>query len=315
METIYFAGGCFWGTEHFFKLIAGVLTTMAGYINSNVPDPTYRQVCSGQTNAAEAVQVQYDPQKVSLTLLCELYFMTIDPTSLNRQGNDVGTQYRTGIYYTSDKQVPEIMQAVEKEAAKVGRPLAVEVMPMHNFYPAEDYHQDYLDKNPGGYCHINPKLFEIARKANSKAGADNSLRSRLTPLQYAVTQENATEPPFHNEYWAEDTPGVYVDITNGKPLFLSTDKFDSGCGWPSFARPIEDDAVTERRDLSHGMDRTEVRNADGTSHLGHVFNDGPRDLGGQRYCINSASLRFIPLWNMEAEGYGYLIPQLERRKR
>lgn len=312
MESIYFAGGCFWGTQHFFRQVNGVVDTVTGYANSNIPDPTYKQVCSGTTGAAETVKVIFDPELVSLSLLCELYFLTIDPTSVNAQGNDVGTQYRTGIYYTDASQMPDIMRVVEQIVVKLGQPVAVEVLPLRNFYPAEDYHQDYLEKNPGGYCHINPALFSVARMANRpESKRADELRSRLTPLQYAVTQEAATEPPFHNEYWAEDTPGVYVDITNGKPLFLSSAKFDSGCGWPSFSAPVSDDCVSMRRDLSHGMDRIEVRNADSTSHLGHVFNDGPEAYGGRRYCINSAALRFVPLWQMEQEGYGDLIPLIE----
>ena len=164
---IYFAGGCFWGTEHFLKQIRGVESTQVGYANSNVANPSYEQVCSGKTNAAETVKVVYDPKTVDLNLLLDLYFKTIDPTSLNRQGNDRGTQYRTGIYYVNKEVLPVIKQAIQLLSAQYKTPIVLEVKPLTNFYPAETYHQDYLDKNPGGYCHINPALFEMARKANA----------------------------------------------------------------------------------------------------------------------------------------------------
>lgn len=316
---IYLAGGCFWGTEHFLKQIRGVESTQAGYANSIVANPSYEQVCSGKTDAAEAVKVVYDPETLDLSTLLELYFKTIDPTSLNRQGNDRGTQYRTGIYYTNPEDLPVIRQAIEALAAQYKEPIAIEVKPLKNFYPAETYHQDYLDKNPNGYCHINPALFDLARKANApKANApkaktyqkpdDATLRKQLTPEQYAVTQKNATEPAFHNEYWNEHRAGIYVDITTGEPLFVSTDKFDSGCGWPSFSKPIQKDLITEKKDTSYGMVRTEVRSKSGDAHLGHVFTDGPKDKGGLRYCINSASLRFIPKDKMKEEGYGEYLP-------
>lgn len=307
--TIYFAGGCFWGTEHFFRQIDGVTDTEVGYANSRIPHPTYQDVCTGRTGAAEGVRVTYDTDKVSLRFLISLYFMTIDPTSVNRQGNDTGTQYRTGIYYTTPDQQRIALEEVGKEAAKHQAPIAVEVIQLQNFYQAEDYHQDYLVKNPEGYCHIDPRLFEIARKARMKTAekfpvpTDEELRSRLTQMQYAVTRQNATEPPFLNEYHDEHRKGIYVDVTNGEPLFVSTDKFDSGCGWPSFSRPISKDLISETRDLSHGMDRIEVRSIRSNSHLGHVFPDGPQESGGLRYCINSTSLRFIPLEEMAANGY------------
>ena len=163
-------------------------------------------------------------------------------------------------------------------------------------------------KNPGGYCHINPALFEMARKANAPKTAtyqkpdDATLRKKLSAEQYAVTQKNATEPAFHNEFWNEHRPGIYVDITTGEPLFVSTDKFDSGCGWPSFSKPIQKELIAEKKDTTHGMIRTEVRSKTGDAHLGHVFTDGPKDKGGLRYCINSASLRFIPKEKMKEEG-------------
>ena len=311
-KEIYLAGGCFWGTEHFLKLIEGVEATQVGYANGNIANPTYKQVCTGTTDFAETVKVQYDQEKVGLPFLIDLYFKTIDPTSVNRQGNDRGTQYRTGIYYTDPADLPLIQETVSRLAAAYTRPLAVEIKPLENFYPAEDYHQDYLDKNPGGYCHIHPELFELARKAKmpKKPAAvyrkpdDAALRSQLTAEQYAVTQKNATEPAFHNPYWNEHRPGIYVDVTTGEPLFVSTDKFDSGCGWPSFSKPIDRKLIQEKVDTSHGMVRTEVRSSTGDAHLGHVFTDGPEDKGGLRYCINSASLRFIPKDNMQAEGYG-----------
>lgn len=187
---------------------------------------------------------------------------------------------------------------------------------MTNFYPAENYHQDYLDKNPNGYCHINPALFEMARKANAPKSKvyqkpdDTVLRQQLSAEQYAVTQKNATEPAFRNEYWDEYRPGIYVDITTGEPLFVSTDKFDSSCGWPSFSQPIQKDLITEKKDTSYGMTRTEVRSKTGNAHLGHVFTDGPKEKGG-RYCINSASLRFIPKEKMKEEGYGEYLPLIK----
>lgn len=302
MESIYFAGGCFWGTEHFFKQIDGVEATTVGYVNSNIPSPSYRQVCDGVSTAAEGVEVVYDPARIDIEALVGLYLLTIDPTSVDRQGNDVGHQYRTGIYYKNDSQLRQIETAVANARHIYGEDWAVEIVPLVNFYPAEDYHQDYLDKTPGGYCHLDPRLFDIARRYRKDSKAD--LRLKLTPMQYYVTQENGTEPPFKNEYWDNHRPGIYVDVTTGEPLFVSSDKFDSGCGWPSFSRPIADSVIVERHDSSHGMERTEVRSAGGDAHLGHVFPDGPAATGGLRYCINSAALRFIPLEDMSREGYG-----------
>ena len=312
--NLYFAGGCFWGTEHFFKQIRGVISTEVGYANGTLQHaPSHEEVCSGNTGFAETVKIVYNPQVVDLKLLLELYFKTIDPTSLNKQGNDVGDQYRTGIYYTDAGVKTTIDEAIAALAKNYKKPIVVEVSPLKNFYQAEEYHQDYLDKNPRGYCHIPTKLFEVARKANPepikfKKPTEAELRSRLTKEQYAVTQQNATETPFANEYWDEQREGIYVDITTGEPLFSSLDKFQSGCGWPSFAKPIDKKLIEEKEDKSYHMTRTEVRSKLGNAHLGHVFDDGPKQLGGLRYCINSASLRFIPKEDMQKEGYGeYLV--------
>lgn len=316
-DTIYFAGGCFWGTEHFMRQIPGVIDTQVGYANSIVPYPSYRDVCTGHTDAAEAVKVEYDPHKVSLQFLIRLYFMTIDPTSVNRQGNDVGVQYRTGIYYTTEQQLAVINAEVEALGREYASPIAVEIMPLENFYEAEDYHQDYLMKNPSGYCHINPKLFDIARRAKMSTSprfarpSDEELRRQLTPVQWEVTQNSATEPPYDNEYYNNHRKGIYVDITTGEPLFASSDKFDSGCGWPSFSRALPNAGITESTDHSHGMVRTEVRSALGNAHLGHLFPDGPKESGGMRYCINSASLRFVPLEEMANAGYADFIKYVD----
>lgn len=315
-KEIFFAGGCFWGTEHFFKQVRGVVTTEVGYANGLIKNPTYKMVVAGGTNFAETVKVVYDPEVVSLDLLIELFFKTIDPTSLNKQGNDVGTQYRTGIYYTDASDLPTIEKHVAELAKAYSKPIVMEVESLKNFYDAEDYHQDYLDVNPGGYCHIGKALFDIARNANPEKKSatakytkpdDKILKEKLTTLQYEVTQNSATERPFSNEYNGEFREGIYVDITTGEPLFVSTDKFESGCGWPSFSKPIEASLIEEVKDKSHGMIRTEVRSKTGDAHLGHVFDDGPDELGGLRYCINSASLRFIPKAEMEKEGYGEYI--------
>jgi len=311
MHEIYFAGGCFWGTEHFMKQIKGVISTEVGYANATVEAPTYQQVCSGNTGAAEAVKVVFDPKEVELCLLINLFFKTIDPTTLNQQGNDVGTQYRTGIYYTDKSDLKLLKTVMGRLATDYSKPLVVEVLPLLNFYTAETYHQDYLQSNPKGYCHIDPALFKVAREANVKPVYskldDDVLRAHLSDQQYAVTQKNATEPAFENAYWDEYRKGIYVDVTNGEPLFLSTDKFQSDCGWPSFSKPINCYALEEKVDTTHGMQRLEIRSKTGDSHLGHLFTDGPADKGGLRYCINSASLRFIPVEKMEKAGYGNYI--------
>jgi len=311
MAEIYLAGGCFWGTEKYLSLIRGVTFTEVGYANGTKDKPTYEEVCTGTTGHAETVHVVYDPQVLPLEFLLELYYESIDPTSVNRQGEDVGEQYRTGIYYTDPDDLPIIEQSIKKLAERLDKPVAIEVKPLTSFWRAEEFHQKYLDKNPEGYCHIpKSKMLRAARavvNSTDYSPPNEEKLKNLSPLQYDVTQNAATEPPFKNEYWDERRPGIYVDITTGEPLFVSTDKFDSGCGWPSFARPIDPAVVTYHRDTSHGMDRIEVRSRVGNAHLGHVFDDGPEKLGGLRYCINSAALRFIPKEDMEKEGYGYLI--------
>lgn len=310
-KKIYLAGGCFWGTDHLFSLVDGVVKTAAGYANGKVAYPSYEEVCTGRTGAAETVEVVYDDTKVGLTDLLSIYFRSIDPTTLNRQGNDIGTQYRTGIYYTDPADLPAIEAFVAAVQRRHTEPLAVEVGPLVNFYPAELYHQEYLYKNPQGYCHVDPALFEEVRNRKARNLDKAELRERLTPLQWEVTQNGATERPFINEYDHEFRKGIYVDITDGTPLFVSSRKYNSGCGWPAFSRPIDPSLITEHTDTSFGRVRTEVRSASSGAHLGHVFPDGPQDDGGMRYCINSASLRFIPAEDMEAEGYGGYLDLIE----
>ncbi|MDE5997837.1 MAG: peptide-methionine (R)-S-oxide reductase MsrB [Muribaculaceae bacterium] len=316
-KIIYLAGGCFWGTAHLFSLVPGVSESESGYANSIIVNPTYQEVCSGKTHAAETVKIVYDPDEVSLSSILRLYFKSIDPLSINKQGGDVGTQYRTGIYYSDPSDAPVIEAELATLARRHKQPLAIEFGPLQNFYPAEEYHQQYLYKNPNGYCHVNPSLFKEAKnlrrnKEYSYASEESQddLRRRLTPLQWEVTQNGATERPFTNEYDHEFRPGIYVDIIDGTPLFVSSEKYDSGCGWPAFSRPIDDSLISEHLDMSYGRIRTEVRSAKSGSHLGHVFQDGPADRGGLRYCINSASLRFIPKEDMEKEGYADMLPLL-----
>ena len=311
LKKIYLAGGCFWGTEHLFSLVDGVVNTVAGYANSVVPHPSYEMVCTGRTGAAETVEVEYEDMKVGLTDLLSIYFKSIDPTELNRQGNDVGSQYRTGIYYTTDADIEVIEAFVAMVQRRFTQPLAVEVRRLENFYPAELYHQQYLYKNPTGYCHVDPALFEEVRSRKAEDKDKTDLRRRLTPLQWEVTQNGATERPFVNEYDHEFRKGIYVDITDGTPLFVSSRKYDSGCGWPAFTRPIDPSLISEHTDTSFGRVRTEVRSASSGAHLGHVFPDGPATDGGMRYCINSSSLRFIPVEEMEREGYGEFVAMID----
>ena len=330
-KEIYLAGGCFWGTELYLGLVHGVISVESGYANGSTSHPSYREVCGGSGHA-ETVHVVYDPQIVSLDEILTDFYDSIDPTAKDRQGNDIGRQYRSGIYYVPNADGSEstdasvIRASLDSLQQRIGKHVAIEMGEIVNFYRAEEDHQEYLEKNPNGYCHISPAL--IARMREKRAAAeraeetkstrtyakpsDAELKTRLTDLQYAVTQEKATERPFFNEYDHEFREGIYCDITTGEPLFISTDKYDSGCGWPAFSRPIDSTLIAEHEDRSHGMVRTEVTAATSGAHLGHVFNDGPAATGGLRYCINSASLRFIPKEDMEREGYGDYLYLLEK---
>ena len=296
-KVIYLAGGCFWGSEKYLSLINGIVETEVGYANGSTQNPTYEEVCRNNTGHAETVKVVYDTKKISLEQILELYYEIIDPTALNRQGNDIGVQYRTGIYYTDQEDKKIIQDSIKNLCNKYDKPIAIEVKELYNYSSAEKYHQKYLEKNPSGYCHIGSDKFAKAKTANLN----------LSKIQYEVTQNSATEPPFQNEYYDNFKQGIYVDIVSGEPLFLSTDKFESGCGWPAFSRPINDKLIKELEDYKIGVRRVEVRSKKADTHLGHVFDDGPKDKGGLRYCINSASLKFIPKEDMEQEGYGEFI--------
>ena len=311
MAEIYLAGGCFWGLEEHLSRIPGVEKTTVGYANGQVETTNYQSI--KETDHAETVQVIYDPDKITLCAILLYYFRVIDPLSVNKQGNDRGRQYRTGVYYLDEADRQVIAHLFAEQEEQLGRKIAVELEPLRHYILAEDYHQDYLKKNPGGYCHIDVTDADqpLIDPAAYQKPDQETLKAKLTAEQYLVTQESATERPFHNVYDQTFEEGIYVDITTGEPLFFGKDKFASGCGWPSFSRPIAKDVLHYYQDHSHGMERIEVRSRSGNAHLGHVFTDGPKDQGGLRYCINSASLRFIPKEEMEREGYGYLLKALK----
>lgn len=311
MAEIYLAGGCFWGLEEYFSRIEGVKKTTVGYANGQVESTNYQLI--HQTDHAETVHLIYDEKRVSLREILLYYFRVIDPLSVNKQGNDVGRQYRTGVYYTDEGDKAVIEQVFAEQEKQLGQKIAVELEPIRHYVLAEDYHQDYLKKNPGGYCHINVNdaYQPLVDPGQYEKPTDAELKEQLTQEQYQVTQHSATERPFHNAYNATFEEGIYVDVTTGEPLFFAGDKFESGCGWPSFSRPIAREVLRYYEDKSHGMERIEVRSRSGNAHLGHVFTDGPESAGGLRYCINSAALRFIPKEKMEAEGYAYLLQHMK----
>ena len=312
-KEIYLAGGCFWGLEAYMQKLNGIADAVSGYANGKTENPKYGDLkASGH---AETVKVVYKPDIISLKDLLAHYLRVVDPTSVNKQGNDIGFQYRSGIYYTDKSDKSVIEKVLEKEKSKYDKPIVVEVEPLKHFYEAEEYHQDYLEKNPGGYCHIDLSLADkplspdkepVIDKSKYPKPSDKYLKKTLTDIQYKVTMQNDTEHAFSNEYWDNFEKGIYVDVTTKEPLFSSADKFESGCGWPSFSKPIAKDVVKYIEDSSYNMIRTEVRSRSGDVHLGHVFDDGPKSLGGKRYCINSASIEFIPYKDMDKRGYGYL---------
>lgn len=313
LKEIYFAGGCFWGVEEYFSRIPGVYDVVSGYANGKTENPTYEEVCHDNTGHAETVKIQYDPAVVSLKTLTEQLFKIINPTLKDRQGNDVGNQYRSGVYYTDEADLSVLQEVFDSEQKKYDQKIVTELEPLKNFYQAEDYHQDYLQKNPNGYCHVDFSTLDevepettssIVNPDNYSKPSDEELKKTLTKEQYEVTQNANTESAFTNEYYDNHEAGLYVDVVTGEPLFSSKDKYESGCGWPSFTKPIDPAVIVENEDTSLGLTRTEVRSRVGNSHLGHVFNDGPADKGGLRYCINSNSLRFIPYDEMSEKGYG-----------
>lgn len=307
-ELAVFAGGCFWCMVTPFEEMPGVIRVTSGYIGGHTDNPTYEQVCSETTGHAEAVQIAYDPELMPYEKLLDIFWRSVDPTDEGGQFYDRGSSYRTGIFYYTEeqRQQAEASKAQLAASGRFSKPVVTEIVPATTFYPAEEYHQDYHKKNPFRY-----KMYRkgSGRDAFLKSHWNNDLdkaelKQRLTKMQYEVTQNSATEPPFRNEFWDNHEEGLYVDIVSGDPLFTSMDKYDSGCGWPSFTKPIASGTVTENEDLTHGMVRIEVRSSQADSHLGHVFEDGPIESGGLRYCINSAALRFIPKSELEKEGYG-----------
>ncbi|MCM3280046.1 peptide-methionine (S)-S-oxide reductase MsrA [Exiguobacterium sp. MER 193] len=308
MAKATFAGGCFWCMVKPFHKYEGVERVISGYTGGHVDNPTYQQVCSETTGHLEAVEITFDPEVISYEELLRIYWRQIDPTDGGGQFNDRGESYRPAIFYHSEEQraAAERSKQEVEDSGRFDRSIEVDIRPAKTFWEAEDYHQDYYKKNPFRYemYRVGSGRAKFIKEAWSDRKQQQALRERLTPMQYKVTQENGTEPPFQNEYWDEEREGLYVDIVDGTPLFTSHDKFQSNCGWPSFSRPIEEKLVDLNMDTSHHMVRTEVRSKHGDSHLGHVFDDGPKELGGLRYCINSAALRFIPVEELEEAGYG-----------
>lgn len=315
IKKAIFAGGCFWCMVKPFDELPGIISIVAGYTGGHVENPTYEEVCAHSTGHVEAVEITYDEDKMPYRDLVEIFFRSIDPTDPDGQFHDRGETYHTAIFYQDEMQ-KEVAEQYKKELEKTGyfdKPIVVPIKPAMPFYEAEDYHQDYYKKNPLRYrLYYKGSGREkfIKDKWYRNPYDKEELKKRLNDLQYRVTQENATEAPFINEYDEHFEEGIYVDIVSGKPLFSSKDKFNSGCGWPAFSKPIIQNAVYDKEDTSHGMHRIEVRSSHADSHLGHVFEDGPRELGGLRYCINSAALRFIPKDRMEEEGYGSYIDKI-----
>ncbi|WP_449620100.1 peptide-methionine (R)-S-oxide reductase MsrB [Robertmurraya sp. Marseille-Q9965] len=304
-EKATFAGGCFWCMVSPFDEQPGIKEVISGYTGGHTENPTYEEVCSDTTGHYEAVQITYEPSVFPYVKLLELYWQQVDPTDAGGQFNDRGSSYRTAIFYHNEGQRQAAEASKIAISSRFKKPVVTEILPAGPFYKAEEKHQDYYKKNPFHYnlYKEGSGRAKFIREHWSNVKSDEELQKILTPLQYEVTRNNATEPPFQNEYWDKEEDGIYVDIISGEPLFSSLDKYDAGCGWPSFTKPIRRTEIEEKFDTSHGMRRIEVRAKASDSHLGHVFDDGPGP-DRARYCINSAALRFVPKDQLVEEGYG-----------
>jgi peptide methionine sulfoxide reductase msrA/msrB len=334
-ETITLAGGCFWCTEAYFQEEKGIIDAVSGYAGGDTSSASYLLVAQGTTKHREAVQVTYDPGIISTEKVLDIYWSHIDPTNTEGQFADKGFQYTSAIFFQNDEQETAARDAkMRLEKSEVfDRPIATEILPFTTFFKAEEYHQDYYKKAADHYERykkgsgragfvedtwakdaaiqfLQSEQTETTEKKDVSKRKDYKyteeeiaeLLKNLDPLAYHVVAESGTESPFNNAYWNNKADGIYVDIVTGKPLFSSTHKYDSGTGWPSFWRTIDDDSVTMHEDNSLSTTRTEIRS--GAGHVGHVFEDGPKEEGGRRFCTNSASLKFVPKEEMERKGYG-----------
>lgn len=306
-----FAGGCFWCSESDFEKLNGVVDVISGYAGGTTDNPTYKLVSAGKTDYREAVLVYYDSKLITYDELLDAYWRHIDPTDDEGSFVDRGFQYTSAIFYFDDMQklMAEQSKAHIDDSGRFEKPVVTKILPYTTFYQAEDYHQDYHTRNPIRYKYYR-----------GGSGRDDFIEKNwkiddvllgLSSLQYHVTQENGTEKPFDNEYWDNKREGIYVDIISGEPLFSSKHKYVSGTGWPSFDRPLVPENIIEVEDNSFFMKRIDIRGKKSNAHIGHVFNDGPKESTGLRYCMNSAALRFIPKEDLEKEGYGDFVKDFE----